>query len=414
LRICLVNTYHYRRGGASTYTFDVADLLRSRGHEVFHFAMKHRHNAACPEDGFFVDYVDYREAVESPRPLSRLQAFLRSLYSFEARSKFAALLESTRPDIIHTQNFRRHLTFSILGPAARRNIPVVFTAHDYDPVCPNSLLFAGGEVCEACRGKHYFRALGKGCKQGSLAGTLAVVLETYFVKAMRYFDGIERIITPSAFARSKFIEFGLDPERIEVIHNLTDISALEPSYEAGDYAVFFGRLAAEKGIDVLIDAAAAIGDLKVVIAGEGPLRGELEARRADVGAGNVEFLGYMDKEDLVPLVRNSMFVVVPSVWYENFPYSVLESFALGKPVIGSDIGGIPEMVQDGRTGFLVKPHDSQTLRARMLRLAGDAALRREMGRAARARVEREFSADIHYDRLTALYEKVLGTGGGPE
>lgn len=414
MRICLVNTYHYRRGGDSTYTLDVADLLRSRGHEVVHFAMKHRYNVACPEDVFFVDYVDYREAAESAGPLSRLRAFLRSVYSFEARSKFAALLESTRPDIIHMQNFRRHLTISILGPAARRNIPVVYTAHDYDPVCPNSLLFAGGEVCEVCAGKRYFRALGRRCKQGSLAGTLAIVLETYFVKARRYFDGIERIITPSAFARSKFIECGLDPERIEVIHNFIDLAAFEPSYEAGDYAVFFGRLAAEKGIDVLIDAASAVGDLKVVIAGEGPLRAELEARRADVGGGNVEFLGYMDKEDLVPLIRNSMFVVVPSVWYENFPYNVLESFALGKPVIGSDIGGIPEMVQEGRTGFLVRPHDAQTLSARMHRLAGDAALRREMGLAARARVEREFSADNHYDRLIALYEKVLGSGGGPE
>lgn len=408
MRICIVNTYHYRRGGDSTYTFDLADLLRSRGHDVFHFAMKHRYNAACPEDDYFVDYVDYREAVESAGPLRRLRAFLRSVYSIEARSKFAALLDSTRPDIIHMQNFRRHLTFSILGPAASRNIPVVFTAHDYDLVCPNSLLFAEGEICEICAGKHYFRALGRRCKQGSLAGTLAVILEAYFVKARRYFDGIEKIITPSAFARSKFIECGLDPDSIQVIHNFINIADFEPSYQSGDYAIFFGRLAAEKGIDVLIDAAAAIGGIKVVIAGEGPLRRGLEARCSEVGAGNVEFLGYVDREDLLPLVRNSMFVVVPSVWYENFPYNVLESFALGKPVIGSDIGGIPEMVQDGRTGFLVKPYDAEALRTLMLRLAGDAALRREMGLRARGRVEREFSADIHYEKLMGLYETVLG------
>ena len=407
MRICLVNTYHYRRAGDSTYTFDLANLLRSRGHEVVHFAMKHRYNVACPDDEFFVDYVDYRDASESAGPVARLRAFLRSVYSFEARSKFRALLDKTSPDIIHMQNFRRHLTFSILGPAARRGIPVVFTAHDYDPVCPNSLLFADGEVCEICGGRHYFRALGRRCKQGSLAGTAAVVLESYFVRAMRYFDGLERIITPSAFARNKLVECGLARERIEVIHNFIDTASYEPSFEGGDYVVFFGRLAAEKGIEVLIEAVAGIGDIRVVIAGEGPLRSRLEARRAEVAADNVEFLGYVDKQDLLPLIRGSMFVVVPSIWYENFPYNVLESFALGKPVIGSDIGGIPEMVEEERTGLLVRPHDAEGLASAIVRLAGDRALRETMGRNARKRVEAEFSADIHYDNLTALYGRVL-------
>lgn len=411
MRICLVNTYHYRRAGDSTYTFDLADLLRSRGHEVFHFAMKHRYNASCPEEQFFVDYMDYRDISESAGPLSRLRAFMRSVYSREARSKFDALLENTRPDIIHLQNFRRHLTFSILGPALRRQIPVVFTAHDYDPVCPNSLFFADDEVCEICGGRHYFRALGRRCKQGSLGGTAAVVLESYFVKAMRYFNGIDRIVTPSAFARAKFIECGLSPERIEVINNFIDTSSFEARYGGGDYVVFFGRLAAEKGIDVLIEAVGEIGDVRVVIAGEGPMRDRLEARRAETGADNVEFLGYVDRVDLLPLIGGSMFVVVPSIWYENFPYNILESFALGKTVIGSDIGGIPEMVRDGETGYLVRPHDSRALADRIVRLARDDALRERMGRNARAVVENEFSAGIHYEKLMALYERLLSRGG---
>jgi len=410
LKVCLVNTYHYRRGGDSTYTFDLADLLRSRGHEVVHFAMKHRYNADCPEQEFFVDYVDYREASESAGPVSRFLAFLRSVYSGEARRKFAALLDKTRPDIIHMQNFRRHLTFSILGPARERNIPVVYTAHDYDPVCPNSLLFAGEEVCEVCSGKHYYRALPRRCKQGSFAGTAALVLEGYFVSAMRYFKRIDRIITPSGFQRDKFIEYGLDPGKVEVVHNFMDTTAFEPSCGGGDYVIFFGRLAPEKGIETLIDAAAMVPGIKVVIAGEGPLRDRLEARRREVNAVNVEFLGYVDREDLMPLIRNSMFVSVPSVCYENFPYNVLESFALGKPVIASRIGGIPEMVRDGVTGFLVEPGDAGTLAARMAELAGDGALIERLGRNARSRVVNEFSADIHYNKLMALYNSVTGRG----
>ncbi len=406
MKIGIVNTYHYRRGGDSTYTFDLADLLRARGHEVFHFAMKHRYNVKCAEEEFFVDYVDYRETSESAGPVARLRALLRSLYSFEARDRFAALLDKTAPDIIHMQNFRRHLTFSILGPARARGIPVVFTAHDYDPVCPNSLLFNDGKICEACGGKHYFRALPRRCKQGSLGGTAAVALESYFVRSMRYFRHVRRIITPSAFARRKFIECGLDAGKIEVIHNFVDTGALAPSYGGGDYAISFGRLSSEKGIESLIDAAALAPRIKVLIAGEGPLRDHLEARRAAAGAGNVELLGYVNKEDLMPLVRDSMFVVVPSICYENFPYNVLESLALGKPVIGSGIGGIPEMVADGETGFLVEPQDAAALAERMTLLAGDAPLRERLGRNARARVEREFSAGIHYDKLMALYKAV--------
>lgn len=410
MRICLVNTYHYRRGGDSTYTFDLADLLRARGHEVCHFAMKHRYNADCPESDYFVDYVDYRESSESSGPAGRFRDFLRSIYSREARYKFAALLDKVRPDIIHLQNFRRHLTFSILGPARQRGIPVVFTAHDYDPVCPNSLLFAGGVICERCGGRHYYRAVSRRCKQGSLAGTLAVALEAYFVRAMRYFDGVDRIITPSAFQRDKFIEFGMDAGKIEVIHNFIDTAAFEPAYGGGDYVLFFGRLAPEKGIGVLIEAAAQTPALKVLVAGEGPERGELEARRDRLGAHNVEFLGYIDREDLIPLVRGSMFVVVPSVCYENLPYNVLESLALGKAVVGSEIGGIPEMVEEGKTGFLFPPYAARDLAAKMSRLAEDPALREDLGRNARSRVDSEFSADIHYDKLLALYEVVLHGG----
>ena len=204
---------------------------------------------------------------------------------------------------------------------------------------------------------------------------------------MKYMDGIDRIITPSAFARNKFIEYGLGPGRIEVIHNFIDTSALQPSYGGGDYVLYFGRLAAEKGIDVLIEAAAQVGGTRVVIAGEGPLRARLEARCAEIGTDNVEFLGYIDREDLMPLIRGASLVAVPSICYENFPYIVLESFALGKHVVASYIGGIREMVEDGKTGFLFEPGDATALASRITRLAADSALRETLGRNARSRVD---------------------------
>ena len=188
MRICLVNTYHYRRGGDCTYTFDLADLLRAKGHEVVPFAMKHRENVDSEYSRYFAEHIDFGEASRSANPLRRLGALARSLYSGEARAKFGRLLDETRPDIVHLQNFRRHLTFSVVREAKERGLPVVFTAHDYDPICPNSLLLARGQVCTACAGRRFYRAALVRCKENSLAGSLAVqpansARSTYYLRS---------------------------------------------------------------------------------------------------------------------------------------------------------------------------------------------------------------------------------------
>ncbi|HEC82971.1 MAG TPA: glycosyltransferase family 1 protein, partial [Firmicutes bacterium] len=245
MKVCLVNTFHYRRGGDSTYTFDLAELLRSKGHEVIHFAMKHPRNDPSDFEEYFVNHIDYKQTSEKGNPLRKIAALGRSLYSFEARRKFAKLLDDTEPDIVHLQNFRRHLTFSIVKEAKARGIPVVYTAHDYDPICPNSLLFSDGKICEICQGRHYHRALFRRCKDGSFAGTLALVIEGTFVKVMNYYTYIDMIITPSRFLRRKLLECGFDESRVTAIPNFIDAGRYEPRY-GGSGIIYYGRLAPEK------------------------------------------------------------------------------------------------------------------------------------------------------------------------
>jgi glycosyltransferase involved in cell wall biosynthesis len=411
LKVCIVNTFHYRRGGDSTYTFDLADLLESHGDKVVNFAMKHPRNVPSEFEPYFVDCVDYRAVAAARSGIAKLGALARSLYSREARDKFGRLLDATRPDIIHLQNFRRHLTFSIVPQARRRGIPVVMTAHDYDIICPNSLLFAGQRACEACRGRHFYRAALVRCKDGQRAGSLAVALEGYFTRLMGYHRMIDVIVTPSRFARDKMVEFGQDPTRITVIPNFIDASHYRPTQANLGYAVCAGRLSAEKGITVLLDAMRRVPEIKVIVAGDGPSRESLEAGAVKAGLKNAEFIGYVPRERLLELVAAAAFVVMPSLSPENFPYSVLEAFALGKPVVASAVGGIPEMVEDGVTGLVVRPGDAPALAAAMHRLIADPGLAVRLGGAGRRRVETQWDASTHYRSIKGLYEGLVAQAG---
>jgi glycosyltransferase involved in cell wall biosynthesis len=221
-----------------------------------------------------------------------------------------------------------------------------------------------------------------------------------------YYDLIDLIITPSDFARNKLIEHGLGPERIETINNFIDATAYEPRY-GGRNVVFFGRLAVEKGVRTLIEAAGRAPKTRVIIAGDGPERQELENLAVKLGCENVDFLGYVERERLLPMVREAMCVVMPSIWYENFPYAILEAFALGKPVIASRMGGMPETVKDGRTGLLFEPRDTLALSRHIEYLQKNPSEVERMGRLARDTVEKEFGPDKHYARLKAVYERVM-------
>jgi len=406
LRVCLVNTFHYRRGGDCTYTFDLADLLRSKGNDVVHFAMRHPENVESEYQDCFVDHIDFGDAFRAGGLMGKVRAFRRSLYSREARVKFASLLDSHRPDIVHLQNFRRHLTFSIVEEAKSRNIPVVSTAHDYDPICPNSLLLAHGKVCTACSGRHFHKAVFKRCKENSVTGSLAIALEAMYTRLKGSYDLIDIIITPSRFAGDQLISCGFDPARIEVVNNFIDVASYQPRYGGRDF-IYSGRLVVEKGIETLIEAAARVRGTRVLIAGDGPRRNALETLSGELGAQNVEFLGFVDRGRLHERVLGALCVVMPSIWYENFPYSILEAFALGKPVIASDIGGMPETVVEGRTGLLFEPGNVTALSRKMEYMLANPARAGEMGRNARKRAEKEFDAETHYRRLIEVYSRLL-------
>jgi glycosyltransferase involved in cell wall biosynthesis len=399
-RVLMVNKFHYPRGGAEHYMFRLAGLLEQRGTEVDYFAMRDARNLPCPTDRYFVSEVSFEQP---PQGLSgRIGMAARMVYSREARSKMGRLLADRTPDLAHVHNIYHQLSPSLLAPLRRRGVPVVMTVHDFKLVCPVYSLLSHGEICERCVGNGFGPAVRHRCNRGSLSGSLLVAGETWAHRRLGlYRDGVDVFITPSAFARDRLITGGYPAERIVVVPNCVVADDYHPLHRAGDHALYVGRLSREKGVEVLVRAAAASG-ARVKMVGDGPLRPTLQRMIAESGA-DVELLGFRSGEELSAAVQAASVVVMPSICHDNCPLAVIEAMAWGKPVIGSRVGGIPELVRDGEEGLLVPHGDTAALGAAMLRLQEDPELGERMGRAGRARVEAHYDADPHYRAVAAAY-----------
>lgn len=397
MRILLVNKYFYRKGGAETYFFALAEGLKALGHEVAFFSMRHPSNEPSRWSKYFVSEKDYVGKVSA---FKQVQEAATLIYSFEAKHKFEALLEEFKPDIIHMNNVHRQLTLSILDAPylKKHHVPVVYTAHDYILVCPAYTMVNGhGEVCDACLDKHFMHAVKNVCVKGSRTKSALATMEAEFLKFHHAYSKIDLIIAPSQFMKSKLDEGGFASKTVVMQNFLTDSQmamgtrvANTHKFEdaqagARPYFLFFGRLSKEKGILTLVkaflqaaglDEGAGSGtgaghnevlpdtwDLHIV--GDGPEREAIEQLIASAGpqaTSRIHLLGYKTGEDLQREVGNARFTVLSSEWRENMPYSGLESLAAQTPIIGARIGGIPELVEEGRTGFTFESGNAADLR----------------------------------------------------
>lgn len=405
MRILLVNKYFYRKGGAETYFFALAEGLRALGHEVAFFSMQHPNNESSYWSKYFVSEKDYVGDISA---FKKVQEASTLIYSFEARRKFEALLEEFKPDVIHMNNVHRQLTLSILDAPylKKHHVPVVYTAHDYILLCPAYTMVNGrGEVCDACLDRRFMHATKNVCVKGSRAKSLLASVEAEFLKYHHSYDKIDAIIAPSEFMKSKLDEGGYAGRTIAMQNFLTDSQmamgarvANTHKFEdaqagARPYFLFFGRLSKEKGILTLVraflQAAGLVGgnadaqsddqsaqvlpvtwDLHIV--GDGPERGAIEQLIVSAGpqaASRIHLLGYKSGEELQREVGNARFSVLSSEWRENMPYSGLESLAAQTPIIGAKIGGIPELVEESRTGFTFESGNIADLKDGLLKAA---------------------------------------------
>ncbi len=411
MKVLMVQTFHFRRGGDSTYMLNLSGLLEENGHEVVHFAMKHPKNLPSPYSEYFSSEIDFPTLLESGSPASACKVLTKSIYNGEARKKIARLADETKPDIAHFHNIHGHLTTSIIEPLVKRGIPIVWTCHDFRLVCPNTSFLSHGEVCERCLPTDYWHAPMQRCKKGSLPASAIAMLTSYWDRWTGVPRKVDRFITPSRFLRGKLIEGRIARDRVTAIPNFTDLDIQRDAPE-GDYFIYTGRLLHEKGIDLLIRAAGNVEGARCLLVGEGPVEEELKQEAEKYGSGRVEFTGFLSGEEFERTVAGARFIVLPSRWYENLPFSIMEAMAAGKPVVATDIGGIPEMVDDGETGLLFPVGDEEALRSCIERMNSDAELRREMGRKGRAKAEQLYGREKHYWDIMEVYDAVQTARSG--
>lgn len=401
MKVLLVNKFHWLKGGSEKYYFELGTLLKEHGHEVAYFSMKNEKNIKTGDKEYFVDEIDLNTG-------SKLKA-LDVIYSKTNYKKMIEAIEDFKPDVIHVNNFQRQLSASIIKAANDKKIPVVFTAHDVQAICPGITMMDNNKnVCELCMKGKYINCIKKSCNKGSKAKSLIGALEGYYYRIKKmYNEKISYIITPSEFYRTKFIEDGTDPKHIEAIHNFIIANDYNVETEVGDYALYFGRLSKEKGINNLIEAFSKCDKGNLFIAGEGPEKDNIEQFIKDNKlTKRVKLLGFLNKEQMTEQVRKARFIVVPSIWYENCPYSVMETLAIGKPVIGANIAGIPELVINNENGFTYKYDDVNELAEKMNKLFEDEKLVKKFSRNAKE-LSKQYDKEVYYKKLERIYKNVI-------
>jgi len=412
VKILLVQTHHYFRGGDCTYGFSLAELLKSNEHQVHFFSMHHPNNLPSEDSRFFVDYIDFREVNKNKNLFTGFNVVTRSIYSSHVRKKFKLMLDEIEPDIIHVQNLHGHITPSILFEAKKQKIPVVMTLHDYKFICPNTHLLSHGSICEKCiNGKYYNCTLNK-CKKNSLAASLIATIEAYLHRTLNVTEMIDTYVSPSSFLRNKFIEFGWKGEKIRVINNFLPQKKIEDNSSKNEnYVLYFGQLEEWKGIRNLLVVARELPDVFFYIVGDGSLKSDLIEWCKSNNLANIKFFGYKSGKDLEEIVKFAKIIVMPSVLYENYPYSVMEAMAFGKPIIASNIGGIPELIHNNINGLIYQFDNTSELAKNIKYLYDNDEEIQRMGKESYKLALKNFNEDFHYNQIMALYREKLTMEG---
>jgi glycosyltransferase involved in cell wall biosynthesis len=409
MKILLVSNFYYNRGGDCTYLFSLKKLLEEKGHKVSIFSMHHPQNIACEYSDYFVSYINYDEEVKSKSLGSGIKVLNRTVYSWEAKRKIEKLIQIEKPDIVHLQNIHHHITPSILYVFKKYNIPIIWTLHDFTLICPNTSFLAHGKICEKCKSiKYYWPPIIK-CKKNSFGASAIAALETAAHRILKVNDLIDFFVTPSKFLMKKMSDYGFAEGRVVHLKSFVSSSDFnEHEIFNDDYYIYVGRISEEKGIKTLINAAAKVNTCKLKIAGTGPLENEMKSYVKSINANDkIEFLGYQEHSDVMRLLNNCRFAVLPSECYENFPYAVIEAFSCGKSAIGTRSGGIPEIIKSWETGLLFEPRDSDELSLKIKFFVTHPDKAEKMGKVAKTFVEKELNVEKHYQELIGIYERAI-------
>ena len=392
MNILIINKFLYPAGGAENYLLALGRQLQSMGHRVEYFGMDHPGRVVGNRAEAYGPWMDFHGG----SVLQKLAYPVRILYSVPVRRALRRVLEDLQPDVCHLNNFNYQLTPAVILEIRKwqretgRACKLVYTAHDYQLVCPNHMCRnpGTGEICEKCLNGNFLHCIRGRCIHNSLPRSILGALESALWHGVGIYRSFDRIICCSRFLKSRLDRDPVLREKTVVLHNFVEQTEAT-GQEKQDYVLYFGRLAPEKGVLDLLQAAKHLPDIPFVLAGSGPLAQQIR------GLPNVTWLGFQSGEKLKRLIRGARFAVCPSRWYENCPLSIMESISLGTPVLGADIGGIPELILPGQTGMLFESGNAAGLERAIRQLWENRPLLEQMTEACH---ENRFDSPARYAR----------------
>lgn len=382
MRVALLHNYYTSSGGEDVVFEAEAKLLRDEGHDVDVVAVANR-----------------------PDATSGVVLAANSIWNHNVYRNLRKRIAQFRPEIVHIHNTFHSLSMSVAHAAKAEGAAIVHTLHNFRPICANATLMRDGRPCELClRQPLPIPSLVHRCYHGSLVQTAAVGVGSLIHSFLgTYSRTIDALVTPSDFAKSRFVQAGYPEELLLVKPHFVAEPADYRLGGGGDYALYVGRLSPEKGIDVLLDAWRQVGArIGLRIVGSGPL--EQRVRAEAVSNSSITFLGQKPRDQVFELMRNALFLVVPSVSYETFGLVAIESLSVGTPVIASNVGALPEVVLDGNNGFLFERGNSKSLASAVDLAVGILTGDNKMRERARASFESRYSTSANYGILMRVYD----------
>ncbi|MCW5916457.1 MAG: glycosyltransferase family 4 protein [Ferruginibacter sp.] len=418
-KVLMVSWAWYPSGGDWTYVQNVQRLYESQGYEVIPFSTNNFRNVPVNGPAYFIDAPDYKELNKNKSLPNVIKAVKNSIVSKNALDAIDQILTEHRIRIAHLHNIHHYITPAIVHRLKKAGVKILWSLHDYQIICPVNTFISHGKICERCITGKYYNCAIHTCKRDSFGASTLASIEAYYYRNKGTYNLVDAFLCPSSFLKSKFLQAGFSENKLFVSNLCYDVPVIDnfirenklknvtlsSSTRENNYILYVGRLEDVKGIRTLIHAVEGT-PITLKIAGTGDAASELEALVKGKNLSNIEFLGFQDKASVFELTLHAKFVVVPSEWYENFPFSVIESFLFSKPVVGSKIGGIPELVKHEQTGLLFEAGNISELRQNLLRLWIDHEAVIQWGKNARELVYRMVNFETHWQKLQSIINSI--------
>ncbi|MBR5157268.1 MAG: glycosyltransferase [Clostridia bacterium] len=400
MKILMVNKFLYSRGGCENYMLYLAEHLKKMGHEVEFFGMYDENNTVGNSAGLYTMNMDFHS-----KGLKRFLYPFKIIYSFEAKKKIMQVIDAFKPDIVHMNNINFQLTPSVIYGAKKRGIPVVQTVHDYQMICPNHLLynFNKNEICEKCLKGSYVSCIKNKCIHNSRVKSIIGALEARLYSVLGTYKKVDLYISPSYFLEEKLLSAKeLYKGKTKTIHNFINKKKFTfENVSSNNYIAFAGRLSKEKGVELLAEVAKLLPEYTFMVAGDGPDKNLIE------NIENVKFEGFLGGEKLIEFMSKAKLLVVPSIWYENCPLSILEAQCMGVPVVTMNNGGMAELIKDGVTGILVDEPTPSEMAKCIRRALENEEYCNTLKENCLKEKENIFSVEAYADILIKEYEKLV-------